>query len=61
MMQATKIAEFARQLLDAHGDQAEVEAARKLQEAEARGDGREADSWRRVRAAIHELRPPHAS
>jgi hypothetical protein len=60
-MQTTQVAEFARQLLDAYGDRAEVQAAQKVQEAEARGDGQEAESWRRVRAAIHELRPPHVS
>lgn len=60
-MPATKVAEFARQLLDAHGARAEIEAAQKLQEAEDRGAAREADSWRRIRAAIRELRPPHVS
>lgn len=60
-MQTTQVAQYARQLLDAHGDRAEVEAARKVQEAESRGARDEAENWRRVRAAIHELRPPHAS
>ena len=60
-MQTTQVAEFARQLLDAHGDRAEIEAARKVQDAETSGDSQLAENWRRVRAAIHELRPPHAS
>jgi hypothetical protein len=60
-METTKAAEFARQLLDAHGDRAEIEAAQKAQEAETGGDSQLAENWRRVRAAIRELRPPHAS
>ena len=60
-MQTTKVAEFARALLDAHGDRAEIEAARNAQDAETGGDSQLAESWRRVRAAIRELRPPHAS
>jgi potassium/hydrogen antiporter len=55
-MQTTQVAEFARQLLDAHGDRAE-----KVQDAETSGDDQLPENWRRVRAAIHELRPPHAS
>ena len=60
-MQTTQVVEFARQLLDAHGDKAEAEAAHKMKEAEGKGDRQAAESWRRVRAAIHELRPPHVS
>jgi hypothetical protein len=60
-MQTTQVAEFARQLLDAHGDRAEAEAAQKAHDAEARGDKEQAENWRRVRAAIQELRPPHVS
>jgi hypothetical protein len=60
-MHTTQVAELARQLLDAHGDRAALEAAQKMHQAEARGDRQEAESWRRIRAAIHELRPPHVS
>lgn len=60
-MQTTQVVEFARQLLDAHGDRAEAEAAQKMQQAEANGDRELAENWRRIRAAIHELRPPHVS
>lgn len=60
-MQTTQVVEFARQLIDARGDRAEAEAALRMREAEAKGDRAAAESWRKVRAAIHELRPPHVS
>ncbi|WP_419912352.1 hypothetical protein [Hoeflea sp.] len=60
-MKATMIVEHARQLLDAHGDRAEAEAAQKANELDAKGKSEDAANWRRVRAAIHELRPPHVS
>ncbi|MCP4317488.1 MAG: hypothetical protein GY789_16100 [Hyphomicrobiales bacterium] len=60
-MKATKIVEHARQLLEAHGDKAEAEAAHKANELDAQGKSEDAANWRRVRAAIHEMRPPHVS
>ncbi len=60
-MKTTKIAEHARQLLDARGDRAEAEAASRANELEAEGNAEDAANWRRVRAAIHELRPPRVS
>ena len=60
-MKATKVAEHARQLLEAHGDKAEAEAAQKANEHEAKGNTEDAANWRRVRAAIHEMRSPHVS
>ena len=61
LMQATHIVEHARQLLAAHGDKAEVEAAQKASERQAEGKTDEAEDWRKIRAAIRELRPPHVS
>lgn len=60
-MKATNIVEHARQLLTAHGDKAEAEAAQKAGARQAEGKTEEAENWRRIRAAIHELRPPHVS
>ena len=60
-MSAVNVAEHARQLLDAHGDKAEAEAAQKAAILEAEGKAQEAESWRRVRAAIHQLRAPRAT
>jgi hypothetical protein len=56
MMKETEVAEYARQLLEAHGDKAEAEAAHKEQEARDGGDQSGADNWRRIRLAIHEMR-----
>jgi len=60
-MQTTQVVEFARQLLDARGDQAVIEASRRIRQAEQKGDAAEASSWKRIRSAIQELRPPHVS
>ena len=60
-MDATKIAEYARQLLDAHGDGAEAEAAQKASGFAAAGDTVQADHWQKIRAAIAEMRGPHRS
>lgn len=60
-MDETQIHEFASQLLRAHGDGAEVEAARRARESDDKGDTREAGNWRRVRAAIAAMRGPHVS
>lgn len=61
LMDATKIAEYARQLLAAHGDKAEAEAAQKASAAADAGKADEADMWAKVRTAIATMRGPHAS
>lgn len=60
-MEVAKITEYARALYDAHGDKAEVEAARKAKESEDAGDTAQAETWRAVRRAIAEIRGPHES
>ena len=60
-MNATKINEYARQLLDAHGDKAEAEAAQKATGFEEAGDTVQAEHWKKIRAAIAEMRGPHLS
>lgn len=60
-MKTTKIAEHARQLIEARGDSAEAEAASRAKELEAQGKVEDAANWRRVRVAIHEMRSPHVS
>jgi thioredoxin-like negative regulator of GroEL len=56
-----KIAEHARALLEAHGDKAEAEVARKASALNALGKTDEAAQWDKVRKAIHELRSGHVS
>ncbi len=60
-MDATRIAEYARQLLDAHGDKAEAEAAQKAAGFQAADDPIQAGHWQKIRAAIAEMRGPHVS
>ncbi|MEM8689761.1 MAG: hypothetical protein AAGF81_20735 [Pseudomonadota bacterium] len=55
------IQEHARRLYEAHGDKAEYEAAQKARMHDERGEPEEAESWRKVREAISQMRGPHAS
>lgn len=57
-MQATQIHVHARKLLDAHGLKAIAEAARKASEFESRGDRAEAETWRRIEAALRHMGGP---
>jgi hypothetical protein len=60
-MQEIDIHDYARQLLEAHGAQAVVEAARKACAFEESGQQEEARNWRHIEAALKEMRGPHAS
>jgi hypothetical protein len=60
-MQATDIQDYARQLLDAHGDKPVVEAAQKARSLEESGSVEEAKTWRQIEAAIKLMRGSHAS
>ena len=46
MMLETDIHDLARQLLEAHGDKAVVEAAQKACALEEQGQSEEAETWR---------------
>ncbi len=60
-MHTIEIQEHARKLLDAHGDKAVLEAAEKARELEEAGDREQAENWRRIEAALMQMRGPHAS
>jgi hypothetical protein len=60
-MQEAEIQDYARQLLDAHGDKALAEAAQKARSFEEKGNAEEARTWRRIEAAIKLMRGPHES
>jgi hypothetical protein len=60
-MQEMDIHDYARQLFDARGDKAVVEAAQKARSLEERGQREEAETWRHVEAALKLMRGPHAS
>jgi diphthamide biosynthesis methyltransferase len=57
-MQATEIQEYARRLLEAHGAKAIAEAAQKAVAFERAGDKKQAETWRRVEAALMQMRGP---
>ena len=60
-MHETQVLDYAKSLLDAHGDKAEAEAAAKIRQFEEKNDKAQAETWRKVKAAIHEMRGPHLS
>lgn len=57
-MELAKVMEYARSLFEAHGDKAEAEAAQKAAGLEAEGKTEEAETWRRIQAAVKEMRAP---
>ena len=58
-MQTSSITQYAHALYRAHGDMAEVEAARKAHEADTDGQADEARKWQSIRMQIKELRGAH--
>jgi hypothetical protein len=60
-MQDIDIQDYARQLLEAHGDRAVAEAAQKACAFEKQGNKEEADTWRHIESALLVMRGPHAT
>ena len=60
-MDATKVQDYARQLLEAHGAKAIAEAAQKAAACEKAGDKKRAETWRRVEAALLLMHGPRQS
>ena len=60
-MEETMISEYARQLMDAHGDRAIAEAAQRAVQSERLEDKDEAKTWRHVEAALKTMQGPVAS
>jgi hypothetical protein len=60
-MQEIEIQDYARQLLEAHGDKAVAEAAQRACALEQKGQSQEAETWRHIEAALKLMRGPHAS
>jgi hypothetical protein len=60
-MQETDIQDYARQLLEAHGEKAVVEAAQKACALEKEGNNEQAETWRHIEAALKLMRGPHES
>jgi len=60
-MREIDIQDYARQLLEAHGAQAVVEAAQKACAFETEGKKEDAEIWRHIEAALKLMRGPHES
>jgi hypothetical protein len=60
-MDTNAIHDYARRFIGTHGDKAELEAAQRAAECERQGEKQQAVDWRKIQAAIKEMRGPHAS
>ena len=60
-MQEIDIHDYARQLLEAHGDKAIAEAAQKACAFEKEGASEQAETWRHIEAALKSMRGPRES
>lgn len=60
-MQATEIHDHARRMFATLGPKALAEAARQITENEARGARDDAENWRRIEAALLEMRGPRST
>lgn len=60
-MRMLDIHNHARKLLESRGERAPVEAAQQARQYEANGDEFGARNWRRIEAAIREMRGPFES
>jgi hypothetical protein len=65
-MDSNAIHDYARRFVGAHGDKAELAATQKAAtqkaaECERQGQKDQAGDWRRIQAAIKEMRGTHAS
>lgn len=60
-MDMNEIHDYARRLLGTHGGRAAAEAAQKVVECEKMGERAQAEDWRRIQAAIEQMRGPHVS
>lgn len=60
-MEEIQIHDYARQLFEARGERAIVEAAQKACACEKRGDAEEAEIWRHIEAALKSMRGPAES
>lgn len=57
-MNETQIYDYARQLLEAHGDRAVAEAAQQARKFEEQNDKEQAQTWRHIEAALKLMRGP---
>ena len=60
-MQENEVYDYARQLLETHGDKAIAEAAQKACALEQQGESENAETWRHIAAALKLMRGAHES
>ena len=60
-MDVIKVTEIAQALYRAHGDKAELEAARRENHSKETGNESEAQNWRAIRGSIRRLRGANQS
>lgn len=60
-MRETDVHDYARQLLEAHGDKAVAEVAERARVCEEQQQTEDAETWRRIEAALKLMRGPHVS
>jgi hypothetical protein len=60
-MNAVEVQAHARKLYEAHGAKALAEAAQMARQFEEAGDKSQAEDWRRIEAALMQMRGPHVS
>ena len=60
-MQEAEVYDYARQLLEAHGDKAIAEAAQKACALEKQGESENAETWRHIEAVLKLMRGAHES
>jgi hypothetical protein len=60
-MSEIEIHDYARQLLEAYGDRAVVQAAQRACGYEEKGDAEEAETWRHIESVLKLMRGPHVS
>ncbi|HEY8247755.1 MAG TPA: hypothetical protein VIG38_10805 [Hyphomicrobium sp.] len=60
-MHAMDIQEHARKLREARGDLALAQAAQKARSFEQQGDTKQAETWRKIEAALRNMQGPRLS
>ncbi len=60
-MQTIEAQDYARQLLETHGDKAVVIAAKRACSFEGKGNSKEARTWRLIETALKLMRGPRQS
>ncbi|HMN37393.1 MAG TPA: hypothetical protein PKD49_06740 [Hyphomicrobium sp.] len=60
-MHATEIQAHARKLYEAMGPKALAEAAQKAKSLESGGNNEDAQTWRRIEAALRQMQGPRSS